>query len=153
MWVMLGCRSRVYPIAQAKAAAVFINATPGRLQLMRHAGKKMSFPKYSATEAANIRLPDLDDAHIVNTLVAAFEQTKAMLVPPFRDGECDVRPPLGMRRWPPRWVGMLGNWADLRQRLHQEPHVRGLGYGQYRMAEDDDDELDDADDIDEADEA
>ena len=53
-----------------------------------------------------------------------------MVVPQFRDGECEVR-----RLWDEAVAEAMGWDADeltrLRLLLHQEPHVRGLGYGQY----------------------
>ena len=118
---------------QAKALAVFINSTPGRLQLMRNAGKKLEFPTYSVKEAANIRIPDLSDAVVVSRLAACWERTKAMPVPQFRAGECAVR-----RIWDESVASALG-WdffelERLRLLLHQEPHVRGLGYAQYADA-------------------
>ena len=53
-----------------------------------------------------------------------------MVVPQFRDGECEVR-----RLWDETVAEAMG-WdaaelTRLRLLLHQEPHVRGLGYGQY----------------------
>lgn len=53
-----------------------------------------------------------------------------MVVPQYRDGECEVR-----QVWDAAVCDALG-WdeaeiAALRKLLHQEPHVRGLGYGQY----------------------
>ncbi len=115
---------------EAKAAAVFINSTAGRLQLMRHAGRKIPFPTYSATEAGNVRIPDVKDAHIRQTMADCWERTKDMEVPQFRDGECKVR-----RLWDEAVAEAMG-WdaaelERLRLLLHQEPHVRGLGYGQY----------------------
>ena len=53
-----------------------------------------------------------------------------MVVPQFRDGECEVR-----RLWDEAVAEAMGWDADelarLRLLLHQEPHVRGLAYGQY----------------------
>ena len=51
-------------------------------------------------------------------------------MPQFRDGECEVR-----RLWDEAVVEAMG-WdatelSCLHRPLHQEPHVRGLGYGQY----------------------
>ena len=51
-------------------------------------------------------------------------------MPQFRDGECEVR-----RLWDEAVAEAMG-WdaaelARLRLLLHQEPHVRGLGYEQY----------------------
>ncbi len=115
---------------QAKAAAVFINSTAGRLQLMRRAGRKIPFPTYSTSEADNIRIPDIKDDRIRSILADCWERTRDMTVPQFRDGECEVR-----RLWDEAVATAMG-WdaaelARLRHLLHQEPHVRGLGYGQY----------------------
>ena len=125
---------------EAKALAVFINSTPGRLQLMRVPGRTLEFPIYSVAEAANLRIPDVqNDARIRQILADCWEQTQAMPVPQFRDGECEVR-----RLWDAAVAEALGWNADelaqLRQLLHQEPHVRGLGYGQYADASEEDSE-------------
>ena len=115
----------------SKALAVFINATPGRLQLMRNPGKKLAFPTYSAAEADKLRIPDVkNDDRIRRILANCWERTKDIIVPQFRDGECDVR-----RIWDEAVAEAMGWDADeltrLRLLLHQEPHVRGLGYNQY----------------------
>ena len=116
---------------EAKALAVFINSTPGRLQLMQNPGGTLIFPTYSTAEAGKIRIPDVrNDARVRQILADCWERTKDRVVPQFRDGECEVRcwwdeavaDALG-------WDG--GELARLRQLLHQEPHVRGLGYNQY----------------------
>ena len=125
---------------EAKALAVFINSTPGRLQLMRNPGRQIPFPTYSATEAGNIRIPNVKENNICRVLAACFEQTKDIKVPQFRDGECEVR-----RLWDEA-VAEAMNWdpeelAYLRNLLHSEPHVRGLGYNQYA------DEIEDLDDM------
>ena len=53
-----------------------------------------------------------------------------MEVPQFRDGECEVR-----RLWDDAVAEAMawdaGELARLRRLLHNEPHVRGLGYNQY----------------------
>ena len=126
---------------EAKGAAVFINSTPGRLQLMRHPGRQIAFPTYSTAEAANIRIPNLKDHRIRQVLADCWERTKGMKVPRYRDGECRVR-----LMWDEAVAEAMG-WdaaelAHLRGLLNNEPHVRGLGYNQY--ADDPDDyELDD----------
>ena len=119
--------------AEAKALAVFINSTPGRLQLMQNPGGTLIFPTYSTAEAAKIRIPDIKDARIRQTLADCYEQTKDRPVPQYRDGECEVR-----RRWDEAAAQALScdpaELTRLRQLLHQEPHVRGLGYGQHADA-------------------
>ncbi len=75
-------------------------------------------------------IPDVEDERIHDTLADCSERTKDMNVPQYRDGECGVRP-----LWDES-VADATDWDDAeftvpRQLLHQEPHVRGLGYGQY----------------------
>ena len=120
---------------EAKAIAVFANSTSGRLQIMRSAGRKLSFPTYSPDATNNIRIPDVKDDRIRGILAECCEHTRDMEVPQFRDGECEVR-----RLWDEA-VAEAMNWdagelARLRHLLHQEPHVRGLGYNQYADAAD-----------------
>ena len=115
---------------EAKAIAVFVNSTPGRLQIMRGPGKTLEFPSYSPQATNNLRVPDIKDDRIRGILADCWERTKDMVVPQFRDGECEVR-----RLWDEAVAEAMG-WdaaelARLRLLLHQEPHVRGLGYGQY----------------------
>ena len=115
---------------EAKAVAVFINSTVGRLQLMRNPGRKLAFPSYSVAEVNNIRIPNIKDKRICNLLANCWEQTKDMVVPQFRDGECEVR-----CRWDEAVTKAMG-WdakklKKLRLLLYQEPHVCGLGYNQY----------------------
>ena len=115
---------------QAKAAAVFLNSTAGRLQLMQNPGKKLAFPKYNPGAYEDIGMPDLADEKAVSLLALCWDRTRDMDVPQFRDGECEVR-----RRWDeavaealewdPAWL------SRLRQQLHDEPHVRGLGRNQF----------------------
>ena len=76
---------------EAKAVAVFANSTPGRLQIMRDPGKKLAFPSYSPRAINNLRVPDIKDDRILQTLSDCWERTKDMVVPQFRDGECEVR--------------------------------------------------------------
>ncbi len=120
-------------IDEAKAVAVFVNSTLGRLQIMRSPGKKLSFPSYSPRSTNNLRVPDIKNDGIRQTLADCWERTKDMVVPQFRDGECVVR-----RLWDEAVAEAMGWDASeltrLRLLLHQEPHVRGLGYGQYADA-------------------
>lgn len=115
---------------EAKAIAVFLNSTAGRLQIMRNPGKKLTFPTYSAAEAANIGIPDVANDRIRGILAGCWEHTRDMVVPQYRDGACEVR-----RLWDEAVSEAMG-WdakalARLREKLHKEPHVCGLGYGQY----------------------
>ena len=120
---------------EAKAIAVFINSTPGRIQLMRRPAQTLEFPQYKPEIIGSIKIPDLDDGRGRGILADCWEHTKDMEVPQFRDGECEVR-----RLWDEAVAEAMGWDADelarLRHLLHQEPHVRGLGYGQYADAVD-----------------
>ena len=131
---------------EAKATAVFVNSTAGRLQVMRNPGRKIHFPSYSAAYVGNIKIPDIKDPRIRDILAGCWERTKDTEVSQFRDGECEVR-----RLWDEAVAEAMG-WdpeelARLRNLLHNEPHVRGLGYNQYADestdSEDFDDEIDD----------
>ncbi len=115
---------------EAKAAAVFINSTAGRLQVMSNAGRILNFPTYSAAETRNIRVPNIKDDRIRRILADCWERTKEMEVPQFRDGECEVR------AWWDEAVANAMDWeieglVRLRSLLNREPHVRSLGYNQY----------------------
>ena len=117
-------------LEKAKAAAVFLNSTVGRLQLLRNPGKKLAFPNYEPAGLKTIRLPDLSDGDLVDGMARCWEATAEMEVPQYRDGECEVR-----RIWDDAVAEALGwdkDWlARVRDLLHQEPHVRGLGYNQF----------------------
>ena len=115
---------------ESKATAVFINSTPGRLQLMRNAGRTIEFPLYNPAASGNIRIPNVKDARVRQILADCWERTRDSKVPQFRDGECEVR-----RLWDEAVADAMGWDADelarLRGLLNNEPHVRGLGYNQY----------------------
>ena len=118
---------------EAKALAVFLNSTPGRLQIMRNPGQSLGYPQYPPAIYATIRVPDIKDARVRDPLAACWESTRGELVPQFRDGECPVR-----RRWDEAVAAVTG-WpaselSRLRHLLHREPHVRGLGYHQHAVA-------------------
>ena len=117
-------------LEKAKAAAVFLNSTAGRLQLLRNPGRKLAFPQYRPAGLKTIRMPDLSDNDLVGVLALCWETTAETEVPQYRDGECEVR-----RIWDDTVADAFGwdkDWlAGLRQLLHQEPHVRGLGSNQF----------------------
>ena len=114
----------------AKGLAIFLNSTAGRLQIMRNPGTTIEFPLYNPADIGTVKVPKIEDTHVVHTLANCWDKTKEMEVPQFRDGECEVR-----RIWDEA-VAKAMSWDQeylyqLRQLLHQEPHVRGLGYNQY----------------------
>ena len=115
---------------QAKAIAVFMNSTIGRLQLLRSPGKKLNYPKYNPGVYKNIQIPYLEDDSTISLLASCWDATQHMIVPQYRDGECKVR-----RMWDEAVAEALG-WnpkklTKWRKLLHMEPHVRGLGRNQY----------------------
>ena len=117
-------------LRQAKAAAVFLNSTAGRLQLLRNPGRTLEFPQYRPAGLKTIRLPNLSNSGLVHKLAQCWEATAETKVPQYRDGECEVR-----RLWDQAVAEAMG-WdaaelKRLRLLLHREPHVRGLGYGQH----------------------
>ena len=97
---------------------------------MRNPGRKLTFPEYNPAAYANICIPNVKDDRIRKILSDCWERTKDMVVPQFRDGECEVR-----RLWDEAVAEAMGWDADelprLRLLLHNEPHMRGLGYNQY----------------------
>ena len=119
-------------VDKAKALAVFLNSTSGRLQIMRFPGRKLQFPTYSVEEVSSIRAPDLRDSKAVQLLSRCWERTKDMVVPQFREGESPVR-----RLWDEAvceamgWD--LGRMAERRHLLHREPFVCGYAHGEYRQ--------------------
>ena len=76
---------------EAKAAAVYLNSTPGRLLILRRPGKTLRFPFYNPAVWRDLPIPDLEDGRIRETLAACWEATRHVEVPQFRDGYCDVR--------------------------------------------------------------
>ena len=117
-------------LQEAKAVAVFLNSTPGRLQIMCNAGRTLEFPLYRPASYKFVRIPDIKDIRIRDILTDCWEHTKEMKVPQFRDGDCEVR-----NAWDDAVARVMG-WdpeelARLRELLNNEPHVRGLGYNQY----------------------
>ena len=118
-------------VLQAKAAAVFINATPGRLLLASTPSKTLSFPGYVPDTYLNFPIPDMSDQHIIDTLAACWEETRNVIVPQFRDGYTEVR-----QRWDAAVCDALG-WdineiSELGKLLAEEPRVRGQGLGQWK---------------------
>ena len=115
---------------ESRAAAVFLNSTAGRLQIMSNAGRTLDFPMYRPAGIGLVRIPNLKDARICQVLADCWEHTKNMQVPQFRDGECEVRV-----LWDNAVAEAMG-WdvqelERLRLLLHNEPHVRGLGVNEY----------------------
>ena len=119
---------------EAKALSLFLNSTAGRLQLFRSRGRKLSFPLYNPKVYTNLMVPDIrQDSELRTALANCYDETQHLLVPQFREGECEVRV-----EWD-RCVCKAMGWdqdylRDALFRLHREPVCRGLGRNQYREA-------------------
>ncbi len=119
-------------VAQSKAASVFLNATAGRLMTMRNPGRSPYFPFYNPAAWAAVPTCDLSDTQIVDTLAACWEETRYEIVPQFRDGYTEIR-----RRWDEAVCDALG-WdideiSELGKLLAEEPRVRGVALGQWKV--------------------
>lgn len=116
---------------QAKAAAVFLNSTAGRLLIGSRPGKKLSFPFYNPAAWNEIWMPDLLNRSVLDALTACWQMTRHETVPQFRDGYTPVR-----RRWDEAVCEALG-WdigeiVQLGELLAREPRVRGVAYGRWK---------------------
>lgn len=118
----------------AKGLAVFLNSTPGRIQLMSNAGRSVSFPYYREAGIRSISVPPLHHTNAIDRLAACWEATRDKVVFRYDEGECEVR-----QIWDEavsEAMGGKGIWSKknlerLRKLLHREPHVCGKPYGHY----------------------
>ena len=75
----------------AKAWAVYLNSTLGRIAMLRNRGKKLTFPVYNSSGITTIGCPDPRETDAIKTLNAAYDLTKNEETPQYRDGRCAVR--------------------------------------------------------------
>ena len=75
----------------AKAWAVWLNSTLGRIAMLRNRGKKLTFPVYRPSGMTTIRCPDPGETEAIEALNAAYELTKTEETSQYRDGRCAVR--------------------------------------------------------------
>ncbi len=116
---------------EAKAAAVFLNSTAGRLMIGSNPGRLLAFPFYNPAAWRQVRVPDFSNPQIRKLLAACWEETRHEVVPQFRDGYTPIR-----RRWDEAVCDALG-WdlneiAELGELLAREPRVSGVAYGQWK---------------------
>ena len=113
---------------QAKAWAVWLNSTPGRLMTLIQRGKSLDFVVYDPAGLLKIRVPRLDRPRAIARLARAWEETREMDVPQYREGYTPVR-----QAWD-RAVceavveadsGKVREWAD---RLNREPAISVEGF-------------------------
>ena len=75
----------------ARAWAVWLNSTLGRIAMLRNRGKKLTFPVYRPSGMTTTRCPDPGETEAIEALNAAYELTKNEQTPQYRDGRCAVR--------------------------------------------------------------
>ena len=75
----------------AKAWAVWLNSTLGRIAMLRNRGRKLTFPLYNSSGMTTTRCPALGEQKAIDALNAAYERTKNEETPQYRDGRCPVR--------------------------------------------------------------
>ena len=121
-------------VDEAKALAVFLNSSIGRLQIMRSRGLTLDFPKFSTKEIGNTMVPDIqNDEFALTVLSQCYDRTCDAHVPQYRDGECEVR--IEWDRAVEKALGWYdGYLGNTRASLHKEPYVRGMGINQFKEA-------------------
>lgn len=110
---------------EAKAVAVWLNSTPGRIAARRWASRKLTWPFWQPKSIGQIVVPDVRrdaDVNMRRILAKAFRDTQRMEVPQYRDGACPVR-----EAWDDAVAEATGisrrkisRWAEL---LHKEPTI------------------------------
>ena len=75
----------------ARAWAVWLNSTLGRIAMLRNRGKTLAFPVYTPSGMTTTRCPDPGETEAIEALNAAYELTKNEETPQYRDGRCAVR--------------------------------------------------------------
>ncbi len=115
-------------LQQAKAWSVWLNSTPGRLMTLVHRGKKLNFPVYNPQALLRIRVPMLDQPRAIERLARAWEETRGMEVPQYREGYAPVR-----QAWDKAVCealdeaegGKVREWAE---KLNREPAISLEGF-------------------------
>ena len=121
---------------QARAWAVWLNSTPGRLMTLIHRGKSLDFVVYDPAGLLQIRVPRLDRPGAIGRLARAWEETREMDVPQYREGYASVR-----RAWDEAVCEAVDEadgrkvreWAD---RLNREPAISVEGFYEHAGAKD-----------------
>ena len=113
-------------IQEAKALAVWLNSTLGRIAMRRWGSRKLTWPMYQPRAIKRIVVPNLKEmeGRHVDTLTVAFERTKSSLIPQYKEEHGPAR-----ELWDDavsRAVGIdRAVIADCARRLHREPTIRG----------------------------
>ncbi len=77
--------------SEAKACAVWLNSTLGRIALRRVCGRKISWPRFNPMNFNDIPFPDVDNPEIIELLSLAYDLTCNEIVPKFKDGISEIR--------------------------------------------------------------
>lgn len=75
----------------AKAFAIWLNSTLGRVALRNVTARKISYPKFRPVSFDAIPFPDIDDPRVVEPLSSVYDKTCHEVVPQFRDGRVVIR--------------------------------------------------------------
>ena len=117
----------------ARAWALWLNSTPGRIATLTQRGKTLAYPVYTPEGLRRIRVPDTVATDAIARLEAAWLATADIEVPSYRDGYVEVR-----RAWDDAVADALGlsvdevrGWAAL---LNAEPAVSLDGYDESLLA-------------------
>ena len=113
-------------LQQSKAIAVWLNSTPGRLQLMTiRGGERLGWPALQPEGFRRVRVPKPGDEEMMSTLSAAFDRHADETVPRFDDGYGPLRQALDeavVKAIPSADAGKIRQWAEL---LAEEPVCTG----------------------------
>lgn len=75
----------------AKAFAIWLNSTLGRVALRRVGARKISYPKFRPVSFDALPFPNVDDSKVVSPLCECYDETKNEDVPQFREGRVALR--------------------------------------------------------------
>ena len=110
---------------EAKAVAVWLNSTPGRIAARQWFSRKATWPFWQPKAIQQIVAPDVRGnagEKIRHILVQAFQDTRRMKVPQYRDGTCPVRETWDDAVSEATKISRrkIRRWAEL---LHKEPTI------------------------------
>ena len=79
----------------AKAWAVWLNSTPGRmLTACERGGVSLGYPTYRPKGLLNVLVPEPKNEHVIGILAEEWDRSREEVIPPYKDGYPDIR-----RRW------------------------------------------------------
>ena len=78
-------------ISIAKAMAIWLNSTLGRMVMRSVGARKISYPQFNPVAFTSVPYADIDNKKIVNILSDCFDNTSNVEVAQFREGRVEVR--------------------------------------------------------------